>query len=94
MAPTPIEQLKREALAGLGRLDATLANMPPLLDDEPYPGYAPCPCCFESCGFDCEFGNDWEPYVHQTRIPCRECEGTGYVEAEPITLEDCSDHFG
>ena len=25
-----IEQLKREALAGLDRLDATLANMPPL----------------------------------------------------------------
>ena len=31
MTATPIEQLKREALAGLGRLDATLANMPPLL---------------------------------------------------------------
>ena len=31
MAATPIEQLKREALAGLDRLDATLANMPPLL---------------------------------------------------------------
>jgi hypothetical protein len=35
MAATPIEQLKREALAGLGRLDATLANMPPLLDAKP-----------------------------------------------------------
>jgi hypothetical protein len=57
---------------------------------EPYPGYGPCPHCFESCGFVCEFGNDWNdgPYVHQTRIPCRECEGTGYVEAEPITLDD------
>jgi hypothetical protein len=30
MARTSLEQLKREALAGL---DATLANMPPLLDD-------------------------------------------------------------
>jgi hypothetical protein len=59
-------------------------------DDEPYPGYAPCPHCFESCGFVCEFGTDWNdgPYVHQTRIPCRECEGTGMVEAEPITMED------
>lgn len=35
MAPTPIEQLKREALAGLDRLDATLANMPPLLSVKP-----------------------------------------------------------
>ena len=32
MTATPIEQLKREALAGLDRLDATLKNMPPLLD--------------------------------------------------------------
>lgn len=58
--------------------------------DDPYPGYAPCPHCFESCGFVCEFGNDWNdgPYVHQTRIPCSECEGTGMVEAEPITLDD------
>lgn len=38
----------------------------------------------------------WEsgPWSHQTNIPCRECNGTGMVEAEPITLEDCSDHFG
>ncbi len=35
MTATPIEQLKREALAGLDRLDATLANMPPLLDANP-----------------------------------------------------------
>lgn len=42
-------------------------------DAEPYPGYAPCQHCFESCGFVCEFGNDWNdgPYVHQTRIPCQ-----------------------
>jgi hypothetical protein len=35
MAATPIEQLKREALAGMDRLDATLANMPPLLAAKP-----------------------------------------------------------
>lgn len=35
MTATPIEQLKREALAGLDRLDATLANMPPLLSVKP-----------------------------------------------------------
>lgn len=28
---TPIPQLKREALAGLASLDATLANMPPIV---------------------------------------------------------------
>jgi len=32
---TPIEQLKREALAGMDQLDATLANMPPLLSAKP-----------------------------------------------------------
>lgn len=59
-------------------------------DDERYPGYAPCPCCFESSGYVWEHGNDWEsgPWSHQTNIPCRECNGTGMVEAEPITLED------
>jgi hypothetical protein len=35
MAATPIEQLKREALAGLDRLNDTLANMPPLMDAKP-----------------------------------------------------------
>jgi hypothetical protein len=35
MARTSLEQLKREALAGLDRLDATLANMPPLLSAKP-----------------------------------------------------------
>ena len=30
MTATPIPQLKREALAGLASLDATLANMPPI----------------------------------------------------------------
>ena len=33
--PTSIEQLKREALAGMDRLDATLENMPPLLSTKP-----------------------------------------------------------
>ena len=32
MTATSIEQLKREALAGMDRLDATLKNMPPLID--------------------------------------------------------------
>jgi hypothetical protein len=30
MTATPIEQLKREAFAGLGRLGVTLDNMPPI----------------------------------------------------------------
>ena len=64
--------------------------MLPTVYDDPYPGYAPCPCCFESCGYVCEFGNDWNdgPYVYQTRVPCSECEGTGMVEAEPVTFDD------
>ncbi len=35
MTATPIKQLKREALAGLDRLNDTLANMPPLLSVKP-----------------------------------------------------------
>ena len=35
MTATPIKQLKREALAGLDRLDATLKWMAPLLDAKP-----------------------------------------------------------
>lgn len=58
--------------------------------DDPYPGYAPCPACFESSGYVWEHGNDWDsgPYSVQTNIPCKVCGGTGEVEAEPITLED------
>lgn len=57
---------------------------------EPYPGFCECPACFESCGYECEFGNDWHsgPYVHQTRIPCRVCDGTGLVEALPLDFFD------
>lgn len=58
MTATPIEQLKREALAGLDRLDATLVNMPPLLDDEPLPKivtthvYPPIPIrTFDWCAY-------------------------------------------
>ena len=35
MTAKSIAELKREALAGLDRLDATLANMPPLLSAKP-----------------------------------------------------------
>ena len=35
MTAKSIEQLKREALAGLDRLDDTLANMPPILSVKP-----------------------------------------------------------
>lgn len=49
-----------------------------------------CPCCFESSGYVWEHGNDWAtgPWSVQTNIPCKECNGTGFVEAEPLTLDD------
>lgn len=58
-------------------------------------GLAPCPSCFESCGYVCEHGNDWHsgPYTHQTAIPCRECGGSGYVEAEEATDAELFDYF-
>lgn len=60
------------------------------LPPEPTAGFAPCPACFESSGYVWEHGNDWEsgPWSHQTNIPCRECNGTGLVEAEVRSLED------
>ena len=62
---------------------------------EPQQPQAPCPACFESCGYLCEFGNDWHsgPYVHQTAIACRECCGTGYVDAEDATDAELFDYF-
>jgi hypothetical protein len=59
-------------------------------ESDPYPGYGPCPHCFESCGYVVEHGNDWNsgPYSHQTNIPCPVCHGTGEVEASPVTLDD------
>jgi hypothetical protein len=62
-------------------------------EDDLYPGQAPCPHCFESSGYVWEHGDDWDsgPWSHQTNIPCRECNGTGTVEAELITLDDLDD---
>lgn len=58
--------------------------------------FAPCPVCFESCGFHVEHGYDWDsgPYSHQTRIPCSECNGTGLVPCDaPTAPNDRADDF-
>lgn len=58
---------------------------------ERYTGFAPCPCCFESNGYEGSWHTDWEsgPYWWPSRTPCSECEGTGMVESdEPRTLDD------
>jgi hypothetical protein len=49
-----------------------------------------CPCCFESSGYLWEHGSDWDtgPWSVQTTTQCGECNGTGFVEAEPLTLDD------
>lgn len=63
---------------------------PVFIGEDLYPGQAPCPACFESSGYVWEHGNDWNsgPWSHQTNIPCRHCNGTGYVECEAVTLDD------
>lgn len=57
---------------------------------ERYEPYAPCPHCFESCGYLVEFGNDWNsgPWSNQTNIPCRYCDGTGLVRASEVGPDD------
>lgn len=61
-------------------------------EDEPYPGYAPCPYCFESSGYaervhpHTYYEPGWSD-ADPTR-PCPECNGTGMVECKPVTLED------
>ena len=58
-----------------------------------YEPMAPCPHCFESCGYVVEFGNDWNsgPWSHQTNIPCRVCDGTGMVPASEVGPDDDRD---
>lgn len=65
---------------------------PIFLMDEPAEQLAPCPYCYESCGYVVEFGNDWDsgPWSHQTNIPCRECLGTGSVPSDAMTIDDLS----
>ena len=62
------------------------------ISDDPYNGFAPCPHCFESSGsagrvhpatWDDPAWEDADPAK-----PCPYCEATGYVECEPITIED------
>lgn len=57
---------------------------------EPRITQSPCPHCFESSGYVWEHGNDWDsgPWSNQTNIQCRYCEGTGFVDSEPVTLDD------
>lgn len=63
---------------------------PYFVTDEPYPGQAPCPHCYESSGYVWEHGNDWNsgPWSNQTNIPCKHCNGTGSVDAPLVTLDD------
>ena len=62
------------------------------MDDERYEMQVPCPCCFESSGFMARWIPDtwsepgWED-ADPSR-PCENCQGTGRVDAEPITLTD------
>jgi hypothetical protein len=58
-------------------------------------GLAPCPHCFESCGYVVVHGNDWNsgPWTHQMTIPCRVCEGTGHVEMEDATDDELFEYF-
>lgn len=64
----------------------------PTVYDEPYPGYAPCPHCFESSGYAGQIiSATWtDPSYEDADYsrPCWHCAGSGRVEAEPITLED------
>lgn len=55
-----------------------------------YEPYAPCPACFESCGYVVDHGNDWEsgPWTHQTNIPCRFCNGDGEVPCDDVRYPD------
>jgi hypothetical protein len=65
------------------------------MPSQPQRGLAPCPHCFESCGYVCEHGNDWNsgPWTNQTNIPCSVCEGTGHVPMEDATDDELFEHF-
>lgn len=55
-----------------------------------YEPSVPCPCCFESSGYEWQHGTDWEsgPWSVQTNIPCRECNGTGEVPCDEAHYHD------
>lgn len=64
-----------------------------LLDsDEPYPGQAPCPACFESSGYKARCHPDtWEEpgwAEPDPMRPCEECGGTGTVDSPLATFDD------
>lgn len=52
--------------------------------------YAPCPCCFESCGYRGEWTTGWDDpgSFIQSRDPCPECNGTGMVPCDMAGPED------
>ena len=63
--------------------------------DEPYPGQAPCPHCFESSGYMgrtvSATWNDpgWDE--SDPTQPCPYCNTTGTVDSPLATLEDLED---
>lgn len=65
---------------------------PVFFDEEPYPGLAPCPHCFESSGYAARLvpATWYDPaYAEADPLhPCPYCNGTGDVECEDVTLED------
>lgn len=72
-------------------IGATQPGGPLSLEEEPYPGYAPCPDCYESCGFNGYWHTSWDDpgsFQENPSDPCRECHGTGWVECELISQED------
>jgi len=52
--------------------------------------YAPCPYCFESCGYRGEWTTGWDDpgsFV-QSRDPCPECNGSGQVPCDVAGPDD------
>jgi len=60
--------------------------------EEPQSTQAPCPHCFESSGYAARYHSHtwyepaWED-ADPTR-PCPYCDATGFVDSEPVTLDD------
>lgn len=52
---------------------------------------APCPCCFESCGYRGEWTTGWDDpgsFHMNPNEPCPECHGTGSVPCDAVQYQD------